>query len=226
MAIVAGRYAPGELLDNEIASSEQFAVSRSAYREAVRILAAKGLVSARPKVGTRVNPRSSWTLLDPEVLDWIFEGDPDQDVLNSLFELRKVIECAAAQLAAQRRTRAHLEAMRTALERMARDTLATREGRQADLDFHHALLEATRNPFIISLTTGMSAAIRTTTLFKQRDRPLRRDPLPDHWRVFAAIAARDRHKAQEAMRELIELARLDTPVKRRAPARNRARRRG
>jgi DNA-binding FadR family transcriptional regulator len=226
MAIVAGRYAPGELLDNEIASSEQFSVSRSAYREAVRILAAKGLVNARPKVGTQVNPRSNWTLLDPEVLDWIFEGDPDQDVLNSLFELRKVIECAAAQLAAQRRTRAHLEVMRTALERMARDTLATREGRQADLDFHHALFEATRNPFIISLTTGMSAAIRTTTLFKQRDRPLRRDPLPDHWRVFAAIAARDRHKAQDAMRELIDLARLDTPVRRRTPARNRARRRG
>jgi len=227
MAIVAGRYAPGDLLDNEIASSEQFAVSRSAYREAVRILAAKGLVSVRPKVGTRVNPRSSWTLLDPEVLDWIFEGAPDREVLNSLFELRKVIECAAAQLAAQRRTRRHLEAMRTALERMARETLATSEGRQADLDFHHALLEATRNPFIISLTTGVSAAIRTTTLFKQRDRPLRRDPLPDHWRVFAAIAARDRHKAQDAMRELIDLARLDTPVRRRTPpARNRARPRG
>ena len=56
--IVSGRYAPGDLLDNEIVSSEQFAVSRTAYREAVRILAAKGLVDARPKVGTRVNPRS------------------------------------------------------------------------------------------------------------------------------------------------------------------------
>lgn len=216
VAIVSGRYAPGDLLDNEIASSEQLAVSRTAYREAVRILAAKGLVSARPKVGTRVNPRSEWTLLDPDVLDWIFESEPDRRLLESLFELRKVVECAAAGFAARRRSRSHIEAMRSALERMARHTLATSEGRQADLDFHAALLDATGNPFLVSLTTGVSAAIRTTTLFKQREHPLRRDPMPDHRRVFDAIVAANPQKAEGAMRELIELARADTPVRRSA----------
>src|SRR6266550_1515450 len=68
IAIVSGEYAPGDLLDSEIAASEQFEVSRTAYREAVRILAAKGLVDARPKVGTRVKPQSDWHLLDPDVL--------------------------------------------------------------------------------------------------------------------------------------------------------------
>ena len=211
IAIVSGEYAPGDLLDSEISASEQFAVSRTAYREAVRILAAKGLVDARPKVGTRINPQSKWALLDPDVLEWTFESEPDLILLNSLFELRNAVESAAAGFAATRRTAAHLEAMRVALDGMAAHTLATPEGRQADLDFHTTLLNATNNPFIISLTSGVSAAIRTTTIYKQRKRPLRRDPMPDHLKVFTAIAAKDAAKAQKAMSELIELAQLDTP---------------
>ncbi len=214
ISIVSGRYRPGDLLDGEIASSEQFAVSRTAYREAVRILAAKGLVDARPKVGTRIKPQSDWHLLDPDVLDWTFESEPDPVLLNSLFELRNVVESAAAGLAARRRSAAHLRAMRAALTGMATHTLATEAGRQADLDFHTTLLDATDNPFIISLSNGVSAAIRTTTIFKQRKHPLRRDPLPDHERVFEAIAAKDSRKAQEAMSELIVLARMDTPTAR------------
>ena len=219
IAIVSGQYRPGDLLDGEIASSEQLSVSRTAYREAVRILAAKGLVDARPKVGTRINPQTKWNLLDPDVLDWTFESEPDLELLNSLFELRNVVESAAAGLAATRRSATHLKAMRSALEGMSKHTLATEAGRQADLDFHATLLDATNNPFIISLTNGVSAAISTTTMFKQRKRPLRRDPLPDHLKVFEAIAERDPGKAQEAMSELIELARMDTPISRKASGR-------
>jgi len=216
ISIVSGRVKPGELLNGEIASSEQFAVSRTAYREAVRILAAKGLVNARPKVGTRINPQSDWNLLDPDVLDWTFESEPDLQLLNSLFELRNVVESAAAGMAATRRSSQHLKAMRAALDGMAMHTLATEAGRQADLDFHTTLLNATNNPFIISLTNGVNAAIRTTTIFKQRKHPLRRDPIPDHMRVFEAIAAKEAAKAQHAMSDLIELARIDTPASRRS----------
>jgi DNA-binding FadR family transcriptional regulator len=216
IAIVSGRYSPGDLLDGEISSSEQFAVSRTAYREAVRILAAKGLVDARPKVGTRINPKSNWNLLDPDVLTWAFESGPDLAFLNGLFELRNVVESAAAGLAATRRSAVQLKTMRSALKSMAANTLATEAGRQADLDFHTALLEATCNPFIISLTSGVSAAISATTIFKQRKGPLRRDPMPDHLRVLDAIAARNPGRAQEAMSELIVLARMDTPISRRS----------
>jgi DNA-binding FadR family transcriptional regulator len=219
IAIVSGEYQPGDLLDGEVSSSEQLSVSRTAYREAVRILAAKGLVDARPKVGTRINPQSKWNLLDPDVLEWTFESEPDLALLNSLFELRNVVESAAAGLAARRRSAGHLKAMRVALNGMAKHTLATPAGRQADLDFHTTLLDATNNPFIISLTSGVSAAINTTTIFKQRKRPLRRDPLPDHLRVFEAIAQKDSGKAQQAMSELIELARMDTPSSRRSDRR-------
>lgn len=219
IAIVSGQYKPADLLDGEVSSSEQFAVSRTAYREAVRILAAKGLVDARPKVGTRINPKSKWNLLDPDVLVWIFESEPDLDVLNSLFELRNVVESAAAGFAATRRSAAHLKAMRLALTGMATHTLATEAGRQADLDFHTTLLDATNNPFIISLTSGVSAAISATTLFKYRKGPLRRDPMPDHVRVFEAIASKNPVKAEQAMSELIALARDDTSICRTAQRR-------
>ena len=91
-------------------------------------------------------------------------------------------------------------------------TLATEPGRKADLDFHTTLLLATGNPFMISLANGVRAAIRTTTIYKQRKRPLRRNPLPDHLRLFEAIAAKESLKAQEAMSALIQLARIDTPT--------------
>ncbi len=210
--IVSGKHRPGDLLGGEISASAQLAVSRTAYREAIRILAAKGLVDARPKAGTRINPQSKWHLLDPDVLDWTFQSEPDRALLESLFELRNVVESAAAGFAAQRRSAAHLKSMRAALQDMAKHTLAAESGRLADLDFHTALLIATGNPFIVSLASGVRAAIHATTDYKYRKRALRRDPLPDHWRVFEAIAARNSVKAQAAMSALIRLARIDTPT--------------
>ena len=81
VAIVSGQYKPGEILQNEIDFSERLEVSRSAYREAIRILAAKGLVESRPKTGTRVNPEARWNLLDPDVLAWSFETEPSPSLV-------------------------------------------------------------------------------------------------------------------------------------------------
>ena len=224
VAILAGSLPAGHILDGEIASSEHFAVSRTAYREAVRILAAKGLLDSRPKAGTRVNPRERWHLLDPDVLEWMFDSDPEPELLDSLFELRMLVESAAAGLAATRRSDTDLTAMRSALQGMAKHTLAAEAGQRSDLDFHAALLAATRNPFIVSMTEGVNAAIRTTTIFKQRKQKLKRDPLPDHLAVFEAVAARDATRAKSAMSALIELARTDTPSRRRIrPDRRRSR---
>jgi DNA-binding FadR family transcriptional regulator len=209
IAILAGEYNPGDRLDTESAASEQLAVSPTTYREAMRILVAKGLVDARPRVGTRINARTKWRLLDVDVLEWMFETEPDVALLNSLFELRNLVESAAAGLAATRRSNEHLEAMRASLGTMAVHTLATARGRQADLEFHATLLDATGNPYIISLSRGVIAAISTTNLFKQRRRHVWRDPIPDHVRVFAAIEDRDSARAQKAMSDLIELARTD-----------------
>lgn len=208
--IVTAHFRPGDVLDGEIEASERLNISRSAYREAIRILAAKGLVEVRPKTGTRVSPRERWHLLDPDVLSWIFEYEPEEDLLQSLFELRKIVEPAAAALAAERRTAQHVAAMASALETMEEQSLATEQGRLADETFHATLLAATQNPFLISLTSGVSAAVAQTTLYKLRRRPLPRDPAPDHRRVHDAIAARDGAGARHAMEELIDMALLDT----------------
>jgi DNA-binding FadR family transcriptional regulator len=208
--IVSGRYKAGDILDGEIEASERFSVSRTAYREAIRILAAKGLVEVRPKIGTRVTPREKWHLLDPDVLSWIFKYEPEEDLLESLFELRKIVEPEAAALAAKRRTDAQLKVMDEALDAMAEHTIAKEEGRVADQNFHAALLEASGNPFLISLTSSVSAAVEWTTIFKQRKRPLKRDPVPDHRRVYDAIKASDSQEAYRAMADLIDKALIDT----------------
>jgi DNA-binding FadR family transcriptional regulator len=216
--IVSGRIRPGAVLEGEVAASDQRQVSRSAYREAVRILAAKGLVQSRTKLGTRVNERAAWHLLDPDVLSWIFQFEPDEDLLASLFELRMIVEPEVAALAAQRRSLLHLARMAGALEEMARHTLRKKEGQLADLDFHAALLEASGNLFLTSLTSSITAAVAWTNIFKQRIKPLKRDPIPDHRKVYEAVEAGNARKARQTMSELVDLAFRDTINSRRPAA--------
>ncbi|MEC3948652.1 FadR/GntR family transcriptional regulator [Sphingobium sp. HWE2-09] len=210
MAILSGHYAPDDVLSSEVAFAEELEVSRSAYREAIQVLTAKGLVESRPKAGTRVLPRNRWNLLDPEVLAWAFVGEPDIQFVRDLFELRAIVEPAAARLAAQRRDKDDLRIMKDALAAMRRHTLATEQGRAADRDFHNAILHATRNDALMVLTASIGAAVNWTTQYKQRARALPRNPIPDHVRVYDAIAAGDEQAAAEAMGVLVDLALEDT----------------
>lgn len=209
-AIVSGEIQPGERLIGEVENAEALNVSRSAYREAVQVLTAKGLVESRPKTGTTVLPRSRWNLLDPSVLAWAFSGEPNMDLVRDLFELRRIIEPAAARLAAERRSRDDVKAMKDALARMRRYTLASEEGRLADRNFHDALLQAAHNEVLMVMSASIGSAVNWTTLFKQRSRALPRDPVPDHAAVCDAIAAGDPDAADAAMCTLIDLALEDT----------------
>ncbi len=211
-AILSGEYAPGDTLSGEVEFSKTLDVSRSAYREAVQVLTAKGLVESRPKIGTRVLPRSRWNLLDPDVLAWAFAGEPDIAFVRGLFELRAIVEPAAAALAAERRERTDLKIMKDALAAMRRQTLATEAGRAADREFHDAVLTATRNDALIVLSASIGAAVNWTTQFKQRARALPRNPIPDHMLVYDAIAAGDANGASAAMRTLVDLALEDTKL--------------
>jgi DNA-binding FadR family transcriptional regulator len=215
VSIVSGRLRPGDVLDGEIEASSRRRISRTAYREAIRILGAKGLIHSQPRTGTRVSEVSTWHLLDPDVLRWLFSGVPGPEVLYGLFELRTVVEPAAAALAAKRRTQTHLGDMRRALDAMALHTLHKPEGREADKSFHAALLAATANPYIISLTNGVTAAVSALTEYKLRLAKVERDPTPDHLRVYDAIAAKDADAARDAMIRLIRLAVLDMPARQR-----------
>jgi DNA-binding FadR family transcriptional regulator len=211
-AILTGIHKPGDLFEGEIEASERLRVSRTAYREAVRILIAKGMLESRPKAGTRVLPRARWNVLDPEMLAWMFAGEPDRAFIRDLFELRGVIEPAAAEFAARRRTDEQLVVMREALEEMELHGLSTPAGRTADQRFHHAVLAATHNDALAALASSVGAAVSWTTTFKHRNKLLPRDPLPDHKAVYQAIAARDTAAARDGMTELLRLAMADMDI--------------
>src|SRR6478736_8253411 len=209
-AIVSGRIKPGARLTGEVENAEALNVSRNAYREAVQVLTAKGLVASKTKDGTRVLPRSHWNLLDPMVLAWAFSGEPDVTFVRDLFELRAAVEPVIARLAAERRDKDDLREMKKALAEMRRHTLATEAGRAADRTFHETLLRSARNEVMMSLAASIGSAVNWTTVFKQRSRALPRDPVPDHVRVFDAVVAGDGEMAAQAMQALIDLAHKDT----------------
>jgi len=208
--IVSGKLKPGTTLADEISASGKRKVSRSAYREAIRILVAKGLVASRPKSGTRVSQPGVWHLLDPDVLFWMFAQDPPIELLKALFELRRIIEPQIAALAAERRSLKQLNEMGVALEVMARETLNTQAGRDADEAFHAKLIEAANNPFLTSLSVSVTATVIWSTIYKYRAEGLKRDSMPEHLKLYEAIAARDSGAAIAAAEELIDLALADT----------------
>jgi DNA-binding FadR family transcriptional regulator len=208
VAIVGGVYPPSSILPNEDQFSQQLAVSRTAYREAIRILSAKGLVESRPKIGTRVTERSKWSLIDPDVLAWHFEIEPSPTYLDQLFELRLMIEPRFAGLAAERNGPDDIKRLGEALARMEALTLQSPEGERADLDFHHAIIIATKNEALLALSPGIGATIRwSTRLTMRRPLPLQDDPIPDHLPdhrvVFEAIARHDGTDAFAAMDRLV-----------------------
>ena len=209
VAIVTGRHEPKSVLPGEIELATQHGVSRSVIRESLRMLGAKGLIESRPKTGTRVRDRADWNLLDPELLGWMFEGVPPRGFVASLFQLRMIVEPAAAEIAAVRRTANQLSRMGHCLELMAQHGLATDGGQTADQQFHAILLEATHNELLISLSGSIAAAVRWTTLFKYRTRQLR-DPMPVHRALFETIANGDPAAARTATEALVRQAQIDT----------------
>jgi DNA-binding FadR family transcriptional regulator len=206
VAIIGGRHQPGDVLPNEDDASRRLDVSRTAYREAIRILAAKGLVESRPKTGTRILPRSHWNMIDPDVLSWHFEVEPSPPFITQLFELRRIVEPSAAALAAERRTEADLAALATALAVLKQETLASPAGNQADLDFHHAILAATGNEALLALSSSIGATIRWSNAVKNRPGRQIRESYLDHLHVYDAIAAADPDAARSAMERLVGLS--------------------
>lgn len=212
ISILSGQYRPGELLMGEKEACQRLKVSRSSYREAVRILAAKGLIKPKTRTGTHVCPSSNWSMLDPEVLSWTFDTRLNPQLLAGLFELRDVVEPSAAGFAAARRSKEDLEAMKLALAAMERHTLQTVEGRNADQDFHAILLRASRNPFLVCLERNVRAAVEIAARTLRHALVVTRDPLPDHILVFEAIADSNAAAAKTAMHSLISLAQRDFEV--------------
>ena len=111
--IVKGELEPNDTLPKEADLSEEYGVSRTIIREAIKGLQARGLVESKARVGTTVRPRKRWKLLDPDVLRWSFESNRQAESLLHLTEVRYVLEPAAAQWAAQRATQEEIAHIKT-----------------------------------------------------------------------------------------------------------------
>lgn len=211
--IVAGELAEGEPVPKEMEFGERAGVSRGAYREALRQVAAKGMLISRTRSGTRVAARENWTLLDPDVVRWFFEsGTPPDWFIGAIYELRAMVEPAAAALAAQRRDEDDLAAFRAALQAMRSCDMTETSWHQADASFHRAILHSSHNPVLATLEAGICAAVASTTAFRYRDmpNPHTRNPVDEHAAVFERIEARDAEGARRLMTELVDTALLDT----------------
>ena len=220
LAILEGDWAPGERLPNEAELGGRFGVSRTSLREAVRFLSAKGLIEARPRLGMAVRERDAWNLLDPDLLAWQAErGDLEPQLIASLVEARRVIEPAAAALAAERATAADLARIEAAYLAMARSLPADLDACcAADLDFHAEILRATHNLVFRQLIGTMGAALGATMRLSTRLSQAYEATLHVHRDVLEAIRLRDPQAAEARMRALLDLARHDlAPVIGRVP---------
>lgn len=157
-AIVSGQYPQGSILPPDTDLLDQFRVSRTVLREALKTLAAKGLIEARARIGTRVLPRNRWNLFDADVLAWHFELGPEVSFLQSLAEVRIGIEIEAAALAAERRTDEQARMLLDTVERMeAAET--PKDFARHDLDFHKSVADASGNPFMASISALVEMAL-------------------------------------------------------------------
>ncbi|GIH15151.1 FadR/GntR family transcriptional regulator [Rugosimonospora africana] len=205
--ILSGRILPGTTIDLSSVESE-LGISRTVLRESLKVLAAKGLVGARQKRGTFVTAPEEWNMLDADVLRWRVAAQPTQALLDQLAEVRRIVEPAAAALAAARRGDADLDALEQALAGMDAAVHDPADVVQADLRFHTALLEATHNVLIASLKGVIEQGLRQRDLLVHAN-PGAADPLPSHRAVLAAVRARDEPVAERAMRALLEQAAAD-----------------
>jgi DNA-binding FadR family transcriptional regulator len=203
--IVTGAY-ERRPFPTEAQLAHEYAVSRSVTREAVKMLTAKGLLSARPRQGTIVQPRASWNLFDADVLNWLLERKFSIDLLLQFTDLRAAIEPAAAELATRRADAAAIASIAAGLARMQDAVTGDDDPLESDIEFHVAILHASGNPFFAQFKDVISTALQTSIRFTNKIAGHTAD-MPAHQAVFDAIAGEDADRARDAMDELIALTR-------------------
>ena len=202
--ILAGEFPPGTPLPREESLCGMLGISRTALREALRVLASKGLVEPKRKIGTVIRPRPEWNFLDADVLSWRLEGQDAQQAITELYELRHLIEPLAASLAAERATKGELELLRRSFEDMC---AAGDDGERIiapDLTFHRTIIAASGNHLFSSLAPIIGKALAVNFELVRKAPSGHPHSMPAHRKVLEAIETRKPAAARLAMQKLIE----------------------
>lgn len=206
--IISGELKVGEGLPREELLAEQMGVSRTALREAMKVLSAKGLIESRQKTGSRVRDPVHWNQLDADVLGWRCALMPTDSFVEKLSEMREIIEPAAAAAAARRRTPQQLAALREAYEAMAAATDLDAWA-EADLSFHERLLQAANNELLSSLFAVIETALDTYFRLSARNASNFNVALPQHLKVFEAVRRKQPEVARQAMIGMVNDSRVN-----------------
>ena len=207
-AIIAGEYPVGATLPGDAELAARFKVSRTVLREAMKTLAAKGLVVPRARIGTRVTPNTQWNLFDSDILTWYFAVGINEDFLLHLSEVRLAFEPHAAALAARHATDADISQMMRLAVAMGDAEHTAESLAVADLKFHLSVLEASRNPFLRTVGSLIEAAlVGAFKLSSPADRGKTGDVAATHIRIVEEIDRRDEDGARRAMENVIKVGR-------------------
>lgn len=183
---------------------DELGVSRTAVREAVNVLVAKGMVASKPGGGTFIQPLSSWMLLDPEVLTWLRESDMATSIIEHLVEIRLIFEPEAAALASIRGTMEQFMAMGEALARMsAGENQRTPESTQGDIDFHNLILESSGNIFLARLRDLIMVSVELIVRLTFEKVVSVSQSIDNHQRLYDAIRSRKPELAREESKQVL-----------------------
>lgn len=200
-AIVRGEYASGDRLPTEADLSVQFDASRTATREAVKMLTAKGLVRSWPRRGTLVQDEAKWNLMDPHVLSWLLDRRLSATLLKDFLHMRLAIEPVAAAMAASRSS--NTEEIEAALEAMREAADGKGDSLVADSAFHTAILRASGNRFFAQMAPLVGTALRMTVRVTNRIKGVQIASVDDHEQILRAISRGHANKARRATEALI-----------------------
>lgn len=204
--IIGGRYSPGDLLPREAELTEQFGVSRTSVREGMRVLAAKGLVDIRQKIGTRVRQPENWNVFDSDILRWHSEVGRGDEIMRNLVEVRQIMEPAAARLAAGRASMHDLRRIDEALTAMVQNA-TDREGyAHADVEFHLSVYAASHNVLLRQFGSVVADFLYASFTLQQAtaaDDEVFEEDAATHAAVFHAINSGNGEQASDAMLRVV-----------------------
>ena len=204
--IARGSVAPGQSLKVEAALGEEFGVSRTVIREAIKTLVAKGMLEVGPKVGTRVLPARSWNLFDPQVVGWLAATGLSKSLVMDLLDLRRAIEPMAVRWACERATPPQIAEIQAAYVQLAASVADMGDYNHADQRFHEAVLAASHNQFIEQMLPALGALLAISFEVSSAVPGELGRTLPLHKELADAIASRDSARGVWACMSLIENA--------------------